>query len=206
MEEVRAVRRDSCSSISARSPIASESGNSSITSRPKRIASSARSARVSDLPDEAAYPSFEARCPIDRANQFSTALDKECVRRGSSPWPARSAVLCCKERANFDRGFSRHRVGAAFDPSDGFVSVNGPSITLRFVPENVTRAPFELGCSPSAALTNHDFHREISFCLWLLSWAKVRSRKRLETFLDRRGQSNGRAQSAICPVSAGTHR
>src|SRR5260370_14718595 len=31
------------------------------------------------------------------------------------------------------------------------VSVKGPSITVRFPPENLTRAPFALGCSPSAA-------------------------------------------------------
>src|SRR4028118_2007957 len=48
-----------------------------------------------------------------------------------------------------------------------FVSVNGPSITLRFVPENLTRAPFELGCSPSAAsripaLTNSSLYCPIS--------------------------------------------
>src|SRR5262245_35059567 len=28
-------------------------------------------------------------------------------------------------------------------------SVNGPSITVRFPPEVLTRAPFELGCSPT---------------------------------------------------------
>src|ERR1700730_7167137 len=32
-----------------------------------------------------------------------------------------------------------------------FVSANGPSITVRFSPANLTRAPFELACSPSAA-------------------------------------------------------
>ena len=31
------------------------------------------------------------------------------------------------------------------------VSVNGPSITVRCCPENLTRLPFELGCSPSPA-------------------------------------------------------
>ena len=51
--EVRAARRDSCSSISASSPIASGSGSSSTSRRPSRIASPERSARVSDAPDEA---------------------------------------------------------------------------------------------------------------------------------------------------------
>jgi predicted dithiol-disulfide oxidoreductase (DUF899 family) len=32
-----------------------------------------------------------------------------------------------------------------------FVSANGPSITVRFLPSNLTRAPLELGCSPSPA-------------------------------------------------------
>src|SRR5262245_28101640 len=31
------------------------------------------------------------------------------------------------------------------------VSVNGPSVTRRLLPEKVTRAPFELGCRPSPA-------------------------------------------------------
>ena len=31
------------------------------------------------------------------------------------------------------------------------VSANGPSITLRSPPENATRTPLELGCSPSPA-------------------------------------------------------
>ena len=52
--EVRAARRDSCSSISASSPIASGSGSSSTSSRPRRIASPDRSTRVSDAPDDAA--------------------------------------------------------------------------------------------------------------------------------------------------------
>jgi len=32
-----------------------------------------------------------------------------------------------------------------------FVSANGPSTTVRLPRENLTRAPFELGCSPSPA-------------------------------------------------------
>src|ERR1700756_1871275 len=32
-----------------------------------------------------------------------------------------------------------------------FASANGPSITVRFLPSNLTRAPLELGCSPSPA-------------------------------------------------------
>src|SRR5260370_20250227 len=35
--------------------------------------------------------------------------------------------------------------------TSSFVSANGPSITVRFSPANLTRAPFELACSPSAA-------------------------------------------------------
>ena len=59
--EVRAARRDSCSSISASSPIASGSGSSSTSSRPRRIASPERSGRVSESPDEAEYPSLNTR-------------------------------------------------------------------------------------------------------------------------------------------------
>ena len=35
--------------------------------------------------------------------------------------------------------------------TSSFVSANGPSTTDRWVPEKRTRAPFELGCSPSPA-------------------------------------------------------
>src|SRR5438552_1744399 len=38
-----------------------------------------------------------------------------------------------------------------------FASVNGPSIMVRFAPENLTRAPFELGWSPSIASTRPAF-------------------------------------------------
>ena len=52
--EVRAARRDSCRSIRARSPIASPSASSSTIKRPSRIASSLKSCRVTDAPDDAA--------------------------------------------------------------------------------------------------------------------------------------------------------
>ena len=51
--EVRVPRRDSCNSIIASSPCASGSGNNSTSSRPRRMASPERSARVNDSPDEA---------------------------------------------------------------------------------------------------------------------------------------------------------
>src|SRR5262245_28613915 len=35
--------------------------------------------------------------------------------------------------------------------TSSLVSANGPSITVRLSPANLTRAPFELDCSPSAA-------------------------------------------------------
>src|SRR3989441_4300817 len=44
--------------------------------------------------------------------------------------------------------FTRHSQKPA---TSSFVSVKGPSITVRFVPENLTRTPFELGWSPSPA-------------------------------------------------------
>jgi hypothetical protein len=51
---LRAARRDSCSSISANNPITSGSGSSSTRSRPSLIASSERSCRVNDSPDDGA--------------------------------------------------------------------------------------------------------------------------------------------------------
>src|SRR5207249_8154764 len=35
--------------------------------------------------------------------------------------------------------------------TSSFVSANGPSVTVRLLPENLTRAPFELGWRPSPA-------------------------------------------------------
>ena len=51
---VRARRRDSCKSMRANRPSASASGSNSTIKRPSRIASSLRSWRVSDGPEEAA--------------------------------------------------------------------------------------------------------------------------------------------------------
>ena len=52
-----------------------------------------------------------------------------------------------------------HSIASSFDrtchsqnpATSSFVSLNGPSITVFFPLENRTRAPFELGCSPSPA-------------------------------------------------------
>src|SRR5262249_52838843 len=52
-----------------------------------------------------------------------------------------------------------HSIASSFDftcqsqkPAiSSFVSVNGPSVTVRWPPLNFTRAPLELGCSPSPA-------------------------------------------------------
>src|SRR5581483_6784900 len=52
-----------------------------------------------------------------------------------------------------------HSIASSFDftcqiqkPAiSSLVSANGPSITVRLFPENLTRAPFELGCRPSPA-------------------------------------------------------
>src|SRR5712691_13202292 len=58
-----------------------------------------------------------------------------------------------------------HSIASSFDftchsqkpATSSFASVKGPSITVRFVPENLTRAPFELGWSPSAASSTPAF-------------------------------------------------
>jgi hypothetical protein len=52
-----------------------------------------------------------------------------------------------------------HSIASCFDftwiiqkpATSDFVSTKGPSVTVRFPPENLTRAPFELGWSPSPA-------------------------------------------------------
>src|SRR4029077_9933306 len=52
-----------------------------------------------------------------------------------------------------------HSIASSFDftchsqkPAiSSFVSAKGPSVTVRLFPENLTRAPFELGRSPSPA-------------------------------------------------------
>ena len=52
-----------------------------------------------------------------------------------------------------------HSIASSFDftwnsqkPAiSSFASVKGPSVTVRLPPENLTRAPFELGWSPSPA-------------------------------------------------------
>ena len=68
-----------------------------------------------------------------------------------------------------------HSIASSFDftchsqkPAiNSFVSAKGPSVTVRFSPEKRTRAPFELGWSPSAASsmpasTNSSFYFPIS--------------------------------------------
>src|SRR5205823_9282663 len=68
-----------------------------------------------------------------------------------------------------------HSIASCFDftcqiqkPAiSSLVSVKGPSITVRFAPENLTRAPFELGCSPSMpsstpAFTNSSLYLPMS--------------------------------------------
>src|SRR3989449_1059288 len=48
---------------------------------------------------------------------------------------------------------SRNRFSCSLNSGliSSFVSANGPSITVRLLPENLTRAPLELACSPSPA-------------------------------------------------------
>ena len=69
-------------------------------------------------------------------------------------------------RRRWDRGQRlAHSIASSFDftwisqkPAiSSFVSVKGPSITVRFAPENLTRAPFELGWSPSPASSTPAF-------------------------------------------------
>src|ERR1041384_4203073 len=68
-----------------------------------------------------------------------------------------------------------HSIASSFDftcqiqkPAiSSLVSANGPSITVRLLPENLTRAPLEVGCSPSPAtntpaLANYSLNLPIS--------------------------------------------
>ena len=76
-------------------------------------------------------------------------------------------VFGLEHLANLDLGLAgmglgqrlTHSIASSFDftchiqkPAiSSFVSANGPSMTVRFAPENLTRAPFELGWRPSPA-------------------------------------------------------
>src|SRR4030095_12012360 len=52
------------------------------------------------------------------------------------------------------------------------VSGNGPSVTIRFCPENLTRAPFELGCNPSpASITPALFNSSLNLLISARSWS-----------------------------------
>src|ERR1700674_4360762 len=55
---------------------------------------------------------------------------------------------------------------------NSLVSVKGPSTTVRLLPENLTRAPFELGWRPSAARSTPAF---ASSSLYLAIAAKMLS-------------------------------
>ena len=79
----------------------------------------------------------------------------------------RAEVLGLEHLADLDLGSVGNGLGQRFTHSiassidltfqiqkpaiSSLVSANGPSITVRFAPENRTRAPFELGWSPSPA-------------------------------------------------------
>src|SRR5262249_9020443 len=67
-------------------------------------------------------------------------------RISTSVPPPNGARLSHSIASSFD--FTRHSQKPAIS---SFVSANGPSVTVRWLPSNFTRAPLELGCSPSPA-------------------------------------------------------
>ena len=83
-------------------------------------------------------------------------------------------VFHLKDLADFDFVVAGAAVGTTLDPLDGLLegldlriekpamsslaSVKGPSTTVRDLPENLTRAPLELGWSPSRASRTPALH------------------------------------------------
>src|SRR3984893_10799983 len=67
-------------------------------------------------------------------------------RISTSAPPSNGARLSHSTASSMD--FTCHSQKPAMS---SLVSVKGPSVTVRFCPENLTRLPFELGCSPSPA-------------------------------------------------------
>ena len=110
--------------------------------------------------------------PVFRRNHRDYFLLAICARRRSSCFrssgvssaPKSSASNTCRISISDSPGKGlgqrlTQSIASSFDftchnqkPAiSSLVSVNGPSITVRFAPENLTRAPFELGWSPSPA-------------------------------------------------------
>ena len=89
-------------------------------------------------------------------------------------------IFHLKDLANFDFGVAVLGVGGALDPLDGLcedltcqiwkpamsslASVKGPSMTVRDLPENLTRAPLELGWRPSEASRRRAFMTLLCTC------------------------------------------
>ncbi len=95
-------------------------------------------------------------------------------------------VFHLKDGADLDLGRPFHRVGTPLEPLNrfghradcqsqkpaisSFVSANGPSITVRSFPVNRTRAPFELGWSPSPASMTPALTSSSLYCpIWVRS-------------------------------------
>src|SRR5262249_4037931 len=95
-------------------------------------------------------PCARRRFSAARSSPVGSLGAKSC---GSNTWrsstsvpPSNGARLSHSIASSFD--FTCHSQKPAIS---SFVSVNGPSVTVRSSPENFTRPPLELGWSPSAA-------------------------------------------------------
>src|SRR5208282_1016307 len=94
----------------------------------------------------------------------SRILSSRSLRSGVSSAPKSSSSKTCRISISDSPSCGlgqrlTHSTASSIDLSchsqkpaiSSLVSVKGPSMTVRFSPENRTRLPFEVGCSPSAA-------------------------------------------------------
>src|SRR5215469_13167231 len=74
--------------------------------------------------------------------------------KSSGSWTSRSSISASSNGARFS-----HSIASCLElhfhsqkpPTSSFDSGNGPSVTMGFLPANVTRAPVDIGASPSNA-------------------------------------------------------
>src|SRR6266568_7654936 len=95
--------------------------------------------------------------PLFVLPEFGLELGTEVVRFEDLANLDLEAVIERRTLEPLDRLFLDFTCHSQKPAISSFVSANGPSITVRLLPENRTRAPFELACSPSAASSTPAF-------------------------------------------------
>src|SRR5258706_9968143 len=99
---------------------------------------------------------FAATCARRRSScSLSSGVNSAPKSSGSNTW---RISISESSRIGLGQRFT-HSIASCFDftcqiqnpATSSLVSAKGPSMTVRLAPENRTRAPFELGCSPSPA-------------------------------------------------------